>query len=71
MASLHPTWQVADYDCIIEYIMPDAETIGNTMVDPEWLEIVQDQVDWVDTSRALVSLGYYTQYISEGEVVSL
>lgn len=41
------------------------------MVDPEWLEIVQDQVDWVDTSRALVSLGYYTQYISEGEVVSL
>ena len=69
MASVHPTWQVADYDCIIEYTLPSAETIEAVMTDAEWIEALQDQVDWVDTSRALVSLGYHTQYFSEGKVV--
>lgn len=37
------------------------------MTDPEWIEAVQDQAEWVDISKALLSLGYHTQYISGGE----
>ncbi|KAF2648586.1 hypothetical protein K491DRAFT_612508 [Lophiostoma macrostomum CBS 122681] len=71
MAVARPTWQVADYDCIIEYTGPSAQTIQQIMIDPEWIEVCQDQEDWVDTSRALVSLGYHTQYLSKGKVMNL
>ncbi|KAF2799402.1 hypothetical protein K505DRAFT_265852 [Melanomma pulvis-pyrius CBS 109.77] len=71
MAFLHPTWEVADYDCLIEYTLPSAQTIENVMTDPEWIEAVQDQEDWVDTSKALLSLGYHTQYLSEGKAINL
>ena len=69
MAVVHPTWQVADYDCFIEYTLPDVQTIGNVMADPEWIEAVADQIDWVDTSRSLVSVGYHTQYIADRKVI--
>ena len=71
MVFLHPTWQVADYDCLIEYTLPSAQTIENVMTDPEWIEAVQDQEDWVDTSKALLSVGYHTQYLSDGKVINL
>jgi hypothetical protein len=71
MAFLHPTWEVADYDCIIEYTVPSAQIIENVMTDPEWIEVLQDQEDWVDTTKALLSLGYHTQYISEGKAINL
>jgi hypothetical protein len=71
MAVMRPTWQVADFDCFIEYTLPSAQTIEDIMTDPEWLEAVGDQVDWVDTDRALLSLGFHTQYVAEGKVVDL
>ena len=71
MAIAQPTWQVADYDCIIEYTLPDTHTIMSVMTDPEWAEAVKDQVDWVDTSKALLSLGEHTQYLHEGEIVDV
>ncbi len=71
MAILRPTWQVADFDCFIEYTLPSAQTIENIMTDPEWIDVLQDQEDWVDTSRSLLSLGYHTQYFSEGKAINL
>jgi hypothetical protein len=71
MAAVHPTWEVADHDCTIEYTLPGVKTIENMMADPEWHEAVKDQVDWVDTSKALLSLGYHTQYLSEGKTINL
>lgn len=71
MASLRPTWEVADYDCLIEYTLPSAQTIENVMTDPEWIEAVQDQEDWVETSKSLLSLGYHTQYLTEGKAINL
>lgn len=72
MKQLRPMWDVADFDCIIEYTLPNMETMINMMGDPEWLESVKDQVDWVITTKSLVSLGYHTPYLLEtGEVVNL
>lgn len=71
MAFIRPTWEVADYDCLIEYTLPSAQTIENIMADPEWVEVLQDQEDWVDISKSLLSLGYHTQYISEGKTINL
>jgi hypothetical protein len=69
MAIFHPTWEVADYDCIIEYALPNPQVIENVQTDPEWLSAVADQEDCVDTSKSLLSLGYHTQYLSEGRVL--
>ncbi|KAH8689030.1 hypothetical protein BGW36DRAFT_391588 [Talaromyces proteolyticus] len=66
-----PTWDVADYDCVIEYIFPSIDVIDKIMPDPEWLEACADQFDWVDVPKALVSLGYATTYFQKGEAVVL
>ncbi|KAM3086804.1 hypothetical protein ACMFMG_000925 [Clarireedia jacksonii] len=68
-----PTWNFADYDCVIEYTLPSVQSIGNIMSDPDWEEkALKDQENWVDMSRALVSVGFYTPYLVEsGEVVNI
>ncbi|KAN0121904.1 hypothetical protein V8E51_000230 [Hyaloscypha variabilis] len=71
-SNFRPTWDFADYDCVIEYILPSLETITNVLSDPEWAEVLKDQDEWVDTSRALVSVGHFTPYLLEsGEVVNV
>jgi hypothetical protein len=48
------------------------QTIKDVMMDPDFLASVKDQEDWVETSKALVSLGYHTPYLLEtGEVVNM
>lgn len=48
------------------------QAIENVMSDPDWLEAIKDQDDFVDMSRALVTIGYETVYLSEtGEVVNM
>ncbi|KAI1461934.1 hypothetical protein F4805DRAFT_188243 [Annulohypoxylon moriforme] len=67
-----PTWDFADFDCFIEYIIPDAQTVTNVRTDPDWPKAIKDQEDWVETSKALVSIGYFTPYLLEtGEVVNM
>ncbi|KAF1972677.1 hypothetical protein BU23DRAFT_643350 [Bimuria novae-zelandiae CBS 107.79] len=43
MAGIRPTWQVADYDCIIEYIAPNPQTIDDVMGDEEWQQVLENQ----------------------------
>lgn len=69
---MRPTWDFADFDCFIEYILPDVGVIPKVMEDPEFQVSVKDQDLWLDPSRALVSLGYITPYLLEtGEVVNM
>ncbi|PVH91990.1 hypothetical protein DM02DRAFT_677767 [Periconia macrospinosa] len=67
---VNPTWEVADYDCFIEYTLPSVDTITNVMGDPEWIEAVSDQYDYVDVTKALLSVGTHTQYLAGGNVLS-
>ncbi|KAJ5637215.1 Dimeric alpha-beta barrel [Penicillium lividum] len=55
-----PTWDFAQFDCFIEYTLPNVETIMKVMTDPDWQVAVQDQDKWVDIPKALVSVGYST-----------
>ncbi|KAK3326510.1 hypothetical protein B0H66DRAFT_589111 [Apodospora peruviana] len=72
VGKFRPTWDFADFDCFIEYTIPDMQTIKNVMGDPDWAVAIKDQDDWVDMERALVSLGYCTPYLLKtGEVVNL
>lgn len=72
LGEIRPTWDVADFDCFIEYTLPDVQTVMNVMSDPDWALAIADQEDWVDVPRALVSLGYSTPYLLEtGEVVNM
>ncbi|KAJ5953004.1 Dimeric alpha-beta barrel [Penicillium vulpinum] len=66
-----PSWDFADFDCFIEYILPNVETIQKIMADPEWQIAVKDQKDWVQVSKALVSLGHSTPYVLNGKPVNL
>ncbi|RYP30211.1 hypothetical protein DL767_006358 [Monosporascus sp. MG133] len=69
---LRSSWDFADFDCFIEYTIPDVQAIKNVMSDPDWQAATKDQGDWVDTTKALVSLGYSTPYLLEtGEVVNM
>lgn len=48
------------------------DVIKEVMSDPDFLFSIKDQDEWLDTSKALVSLGYYTPYLLEsGEVVNM
>lgn len=72
MSPHRPGWDFAEFDCIIEYVLPSLESISKLMTDPGWLVSIEDQEDWIDTSRALVSVGYHIPYLKEnGEVVNV
>ncbi|KAI1169812.1 hypothetical protein F4777DRAFT_168681 [Nemania sp. FL0916] len=72
MATARPTWQVADYDCVIEYTIPDMQVISNVMADPDWPGAITSDEDYWDPTRALLSVGYATPYLLRtGEVVNL
>jgi len=72
MGPLRPSWDFADFDFFIEYTIPDMQAVQNVMTDPDWPAAIKDQDDWVDTTKALVSLGYSTPYLLEtGEVVNM
>ncbi|KAJ5281453.1 Dimeric alpha-beta barrel [Penicillium angulare] len=71
LAEYQPNWQIADFDCFIEYQFPSMDAIGAFMTDPEWAEVLKDQVDWVDIPKALVSFGHSTSYILNGRPVNV
>ena len=62
MAKIEPTWDIADFDCFIEYTIPDMQAMKNVISDPDWAVATKDQNDWVDVERALVSLGHPIPY---------
>ncbi|OBT46781.1 hypothetical protein VE00_02586 [Pseudogymnoascus sp. WSF 3629] len=57
LGKYRPAWDFADFDCFIEYVVPDVQSIKNVIADPEWLGAVKDEEYWVDTSEALATLG--------------
>lgn len=72
MIKLRPTWDYADYDCIIEYLMPNEDAMTNMQQDPEWHASIKDQEKWVDVSKALLTVGYAVPYLTEsGEVMNM
>ncbi|KAI0023525.1 hypothetical protein F4780DRAFT_53438 [Xylariomycetidae sp. FL0641] len=72
VGKIRPGWEFADYDCVIEYTLPSMQAIQNVISDPEWANAVKDQDEWVEGSKALVSLGHWTPYLLEtGEVVNV
>ncbi|KAI0505339.1 hypothetical protein F5B22DRAFT_528753 [Xylaria bambusicola] len=65
-------WQYADFDCFIEYVFTDVKNIEGMLADPDWAKSVEHEPDWVDTSKALMSIGYITPYLMEnGDVVNV
>ncbi|KAI0420901.1 hypothetical protein F5X98DRAFT_311591 [Xylaria grammica] len=72
MEKFRPTWNFADFDCFIEYTINDLQVIKNVISDPDWPKAIENQDDWVDTTKALLSVGYSTPYLLKtGEVVNM
>ncbi|KAI1361489.1 hypothetical protein F5Y08DRAFT_314495 [Xylaria arbuscula] len=72
MDGYRATWEFADFDCFIEYTLKDPRDIGELLADPAWAKSIEHQEEWVDTSKALMSIGYITPYLLEsGEVVNI
>ncbi|KAI0206743.1 hypothetical protein F4808DRAFT_454660 [Astrocystis sublimbata] len=57
MGGHRAAWDYADFDCFIEYAFKDREAIGQLLTDPDFNKSIEHQEDWVDTSRALMSIG--------------
>ncbi|KAH9905412.1 hypothetical protein F4778DRAFT_729915 [Xylariomycetidae sp. FL2044] len=72
MGGHRAAWDYADFDCFIEYTLRDVKNIGEFLADPDWAKSIEHQEDWVDTSKALMSIGYITPYLLEsGEAVNV
>ncbi|CAG8970841.1 hypothetical protein HYALB_00000818 [Hymenoscyphus albidus] len=72
IGKMRPTWEFADFDCFIEYLIPDMQAIMKVLGDADWQVAVRDQDEWLESKKALVSLGYLTTYLREtGEVVNM
>ncbi|KAI1132067.1 hypothetical protein F5Y10DRAFT_261546 [Nemania abortiva] len=72
MGGHRAVWDFADFDCFIEYTLKDPNNVDELLADPGWAESIKHQGDWVDTSKALTSIGYITPYLLEsGEVVNV
>ena len=67
MIKVRPTWDFADYDCIIEYL-----AMMNMQQDPDWHASIKDQEKWVNVSKALLTVGYAVPYLTEsGEIMNM
>ena len=67
-----PTWDFADFDCFLEYTISSMEVIANVMTDPDWPAAIKDEEKWIDTSKALLSVGHLTTYLKkDGEVLNV
>lgn len=72
MSKKRTGWDFADFDCFIKCTLPRVEAIEAITADPDWPKALVDEGKWVDTSRALASLGQITPYLLRtGEVVNL
>jgi hypothetical protein len=72
LSKQRPTWETADCDCFIEYLIPDMGAIANVLADPDWLAALAGQEKWINIEKAMLSLGYSTPYLLEtGEIVNL
>ena len=71
MTAIRPTWDFAEYDCIIEYILPSFQVMRDIMSDPGWQESLKNQDEWVDVPKALLSIGHATPYFLNGEAINL
>lgn len=72
MAQFFPTWNIADYDCVLEYTIPGMQVMKDIVADPDWIAATKDQDEWVNMQKALVSLGFSTTYLTEnGKIINL
>ncbi|KAJ8121485.1 hypothetical protein ONZ43_g2076 [Nemania bipapillata] len=65
MGGHRAAWDVADFDCFIEYTLEKVENIAEILSDPDWAKSIEHQDDWVDSSKALMSVGYITSYLQQ------
>ncbi|KAI0009075.1 hypothetical protein F4779DRAFT_584462 [Xylariaceae sp. FL0662B] len=57
MSKSRTGWDYVDFDCFIEYTLLSVEAIRAITTDPDWPATLKDEAEWVDTSKALASLG--------------
>lgn len=70
LGGIHPTWEFASYDCVVEYIMPDLATVAKMTADPEWAVATKFEGEWIDDEKGLVSVGYVsTHLLPSGEIL--
>lgn len=52
-----------DCDLVLECWVYDLESLKNLASDPEWIQTaLEDENDWLATSRSTIRIGYYTTY---------
>ena len=72
LGGIHPTWEFAPYDCVIEYVMPDLSTVSNMVADPEWPVVMKYEEEWIDDKKGLVSVGYVAPHLlPSGEILKI
>ncbi|KAI1800061.1 hypothetical protein F4811DRAFT_54721 [Daldinia bambusicola] len=66
-----PGYKVDNYDVVLNYYAPSLDNIVSLLADPECgARATEPEEAWIDTSRALLKIGYETVYLDDGEIVN-
>lgn len=63
--NLPDTYEYADHDLILEYIIPDLNVIDKVNADPKYQEIVDATHKYLDPKKRRITLGDYTPLVSQ------
>ncbi|QPC76800.1 hypothetical protein HYE68_007552 [Fusarium pseudograminearum] len=60
----------SEYDCIVQFIFKDIKDFLRMKADPRFLEkVAPDHVNFADTKRSTMTVGYYEEFVNNGKVV--
>ncbi|KAM0543068.1 hypothetical protein ACHAPJ_012517 [Fusarium lateritium] len=63
--------KLSDYDCIIQFVFKDISDFKRMKSDPRFLqEVAPDHVNFADTKRSTMTVGYFEEFVRDGKVVS-
>ncbi|KAE8373964.1 hypothetical protein BDV26DRAFT_296444 [Aspergillus bertholletiae] len=69
---MRPGWKVNDCDLVLEYWAYDLESMKNLTSDPEWIQTaLEDENDWLDTSRSTIRMSYDTTFVESGSLMNV
>ncbi|KAL6898471.1 EthD domain-containing protein [Trichoderma evansii] len=62
--------KLSDYDCIVQFVFRNMEDFLRMKADPRFLEkVAPDHKNFADTLRSTMTIGYFEEFLDNGEIV--
>ncbi|KAM0245978.1 hypothetical protein ACHAQJ_010383 [Trichoderma viride] len=62
--------KLSEYDCIVQFVFRHMEDFQRMKADPRFMEkVAPDHKNFADTSRSTMTIGYFEEFLEDGEIV--